>query len=193
MVAVGLAQAGGRDRGCDVIVVAGPRSTTSPTRRAGAHLDRLGRRRRARRRPRAVAAPCRRRRCTSSQAAVPSRMPTSRSPSAVSSTTEPRTTSPRRTSPLAVLATTLARAPVDGDAAVGRVDPQVAAGRADPGVAVGVLDHGAAVELADADVAGPGGDLGVRRVARSTVMSPAPVLQAQRAGLVEPDAARGRS
>ena len=46
---------------------------------------------------------------TSSQAGVPSGMPTSRSPSLVSSTTELRTASPSRTSPLADLATTLAR------------------------------------------------------------------------------------
>src|SRR5258708_237301 len=45
---------------------------------------------------------------TSSQAAVPSRMPTSRSPEAVSSATEPRMTSPSRTLPLAVLAMTAA-------------------------------------------------------------------------------------
>ena len=131
--------------------------------------------------------------CTSSQAAVPSRMPTSRSPIAVSSTTEPRATSPSRTSPLAVLATTPASARSTAMLPLAALTPQVAGDRADPGVAVGVLDHRAAVELADAHLARAGGDLGVARRRASTVMSPAPVFRSQRAGLVEPDVARGRS
>ena len=61
---------------------------------------------RGRRRPRGRCGRCPNWELTSSQAAVPSRMPTSRSPILVSSTTEPRTTSPSRTSPLADLATT---------------------------------------------------------------------------------------
>ena len=172
LVAVGLAQAGGRDRRSGGVVMgvsferrrSGAADDDVAEGGAGAHLDGLVGRRRARRRSSSAlrTRPKRGVHVEPGGGALGGCRPRSRrarSPARPSRAT----TSPSRTSPLAVLASTPASARSTAMSPLAGVDPQVAGDRADPGVAVGVLDHGGAVDLADAHVAGAGGDLGVAR------------------------------
>ena len=99
---------------------------------------------------------------TSSQAALPSRMPTSSSPIVVSTTTEPRATSPSRTEPLADLAPTPARAcstAMSPLAALTRSSPPATPIQVSP---LEFFTTAVLVELAQAHVARAGADVGVR-------------------------------
>src|SRR3954447_13957461 len=122
---------------------------------------------------------------TSSQAALPSRMPTSSSPILVSTTTEPRATSPSRTEPLADLAPTPARAcstAMSPLAALTRSSPPA------PPIQVSPLEFfTTAVSSSSLRRTSPEPALtSTCAVARSTVISPAPAFRFSRAARSTP-------
>ena len=129
---------------------------------------------------------------TSSQAATPSRMPTSTSPSLVSSATEPRAASPSRTSPLADFALTSAFAmsmAMLPFAALMRRSRSATPTQVSP---LEFLITALPCELAHAHVARPGGHLGVAGHPVDRDVAGA-ALEVERRDLAEQRSRRGRS